>query len=83
MVLCNCEKSSAPYAHDEKGKPVTKIPKDARLLLRLEHSLREALEREAARDRRPLASMARKILADHFDREAGRGYRVDTRSRVA
>jgi hypothetical protein len=61
---------------------MAKSTKNGQLVLRVERDLREALEREAERDRRPLSSLCRIILEDHFADE-GREYRVDTRTRVA
>jgi hypothetical protein len=50
------------------------------LVLNVNPETRESLEREAARERRPLAAMARKILEEFF--EAGHhGYRLNTKER--
>jgi hypothetical protein len=54
----------------------------SQIVLNVEPTLRQSLEAEAVRDRRPLASMIRKVLADYVDHEEGRSPRIDVRERA-
>jgi hypothetical protein len=47
------------------GRPKSKTARDERVQIRLAGALRAALQAEADRDSRPLASHIRKILVDH------------------
>ena len=54
----------------------------SQLVLNVDPQTRASLEREAARERRPLAAMARMILEDFVEKASHRGYRVNTKERA-
>jgi predicted transcriptional regulator len=59
---------------------MTHEPKTDQLSIRLEPELRQRLERVAEADRRPLAALARNVLADFVD---GRSDAIERRGEAA
>jgi hypothetical protein len=49
--------------------------------VRIDARLAEALELEATRDQRSLASLLRKVISDHIE-DGARRFRTDTRQRA-